>query len=208
VIDVSSPLPDGDAVAWLDGAGERDVLAGFDVLNWALDAYRVAAAEPGLHAITRGQALGARIGYGAGEEVADGRWSAVRELDWEPPRRPRRRMLSPEARMAALLTGRERPLVCEELALRARRDIDQRRPRHAALSVLVALDAAIAELTTDTTGPELRERIDELRSFRDPVGAAAQAALAATPSEEQQSAVQTAVERIEAALRARAAARR
>ena len=48
----------------------------------------------------------------------------------------------------------------------------------------------------------------ELRTFREPVGAAAQAALGAEPDAAAVTALTTALRRVEAALRARAAARR
>jgi hypothetical protein len=112
-------------------------------------------------------------------------------------------MLTPDGRVAAILTGRERPLVCEELVLRARSDLEKRRLRHAALQLLIALDAAIAELSGD---PALAERVDELRTFREPVGAAAQTSLRADPDDAGLAAMRDALARLEAALRARAAA--
>jgi hypothetical protein len=204
-VDVASPLAPDEAKAWLEGAGEAELGEGISVVNRALHAYRIAAADPDLVALDRRQALAARIGFGAGDEVADGRWSAVRELPWQPPARGRRRMLAPDGRLAALLTGRERELVCEELALRARADLGADRLRHAALQVVVALDAAIAELSTDPAAPALTDRLTELRGMRDRVATAAQAALSAEPAGEHAAAVRMALERIEAALRARAA---
>ena len=65
-------------------------------------------------------------------------------------RRRRSRILAPQARLAALLGAREAALACEELTLRARADVDQGRPREAALQLLVALDAALAELAADS----------------------------------------------------------
>ena len=47
--------------------------------------------------------------------------------------------------MAAVLGGRERALVCEELVLRARADLDAARIREAALQVRVGLEAMLAE---------------------------------------------------------------
>ncbi len=207
VIDVSEPLGDADAAAWLTAAGEAELERGLEVLNWALFAYRTAAADPHQQGLERRQALTARVGVGAGEEVADGRWSDARELPWEAPRRPRRRMLAPEGRLAAMLTGRDRPLVCEELALRARLDFRLDRSRHAALQVLVALDTAIAELSDDQSAGTLVERIAELRGFREAVAGAAQTALREPPDSDQVAAVEQALGRIEAALRARAAGR-
>jgi hypothetical protein len=155
--------------------------------------------------VQRRQALAARVGFGTGEELAEGRFSEVRDLAWQPPTRPRRRMLTPDGRLGAILTGRDQPLVCEELALRARLDLDSERPRHAALQLLIALDAAIAELAMD---PTTVERIEELRGLREPVGAAAQAALGGVPDPEAVTAITAALGRVEAALRARAAAQR
>jgi len=206
VIDVSAPLAPEDAEAWLRGAGETELEQGLAALNQALGAYRLAAGDSRLQRLERRQAVVARVGYGAGEEVADGRWSAARELHWAPPARPRRRMLAPDGRLAALLSGRDRPLVCEELVLRARLDLYEGRERHAALQVLIALDAAIAELASDSS-PPVSERVGALRADREPVAEAAQAALAGAPDAAGLAAVSAALGRLEAALRARAAAR-
>jgi hypothetical protein len=72
---------------------------------------------------------------------------------------------------------------------------------------MVALDAAIAELAVDPAAEELGERLEELRAQRDPIAEAAQAALEGALSEAQRDAVEYALGRIEAALRARAVAR-
>lgn len=205
VIDVAAPLAEAEAGPWLQAAGEAELEAGVAVLNRALQDYRIAAADPRATPLDRRQAGIARVGFGPGEEVADGRWSHVRELPWLAPRRSRRRMLSPDARLAALLTGRDQALVAEELALRARLDLDSGRPRHGALQVLIALDAAIAELSADPAAPALDERLARLRDHRDPVAAAAQASLISEPDAPQRQALEQALGHIEAALRARSA---
>lgn len=194
------------AADWLESAGEDELSHDLDVLNRALHSFRLVAADPYLAPVGRHQTLVARLGYGAGEEVADGLWTQARELALPHRRQRRAKVLAPQARLAALLGSRDQPLVCEELALRARLDLDQRRDREAALQVMVALDAAIAELTGDTTAEALGERLDELRDYRDPVAEAAQAALAGPLGDDDLSVVTTALERIEAALRARAVA--
>jgi hypothetical protein len=208
VVDVGDPFPDdGEATAWLSAAGEDDLAAGIAVLNRALHSYRLASADPHVHGIGRRDALVARIGYGAGEEVADGLWTDARELVDAGAGRRRRRIPLAQARLAALLTGRHAVLACEELALRARLDIDERRTREAALQVLVALDAALAELPDDPAGPALADRLEELRGLHDGVAAAARAALGPAPlADPELEATQFALGRIEAALRARAAA--
>jgi hypothetical protein len=206
VIDVGEPLDEPRARVWLIDAGEDELSAGLAVLNRALHAFRVVTADPYLHPVGRGQAIVARVGFGAGEDVADGLWSAAKELTLAEGRRPRSRILAPQARLAAVLGARQPALACEELALRARLDLDHGRPREAALQLMVALDAALAELAADAHARELAERLTELRAQREPVAAAAQAALSGPLSAAQTGAVELALGRVQAALRARAAA--
>ncbi len=207
MIDLANPLADAAAGrAWLDGAGETELAAGLAVLNRALFGLRLVLADPDRHEVGREQLLVARLGFGAGEQVADGRWEAAREVVPREPRRSRQRVLQPQARLAALLGGREAALVCEELTLRARGDLDRGREREAALGLLVALDAALAELPRDRQGPALSARITELREQREPAAAAAQAALGGSLGPPEREAVEFALSRIEAALRARAVA--
>ena len=194
------------AAAWLSAAGEAELDADVAVLNRALHAFRLAISDPYLGPVARRQALVARIGYGAGEQVADGLWTEARELIAGTARRRRARTLQPQARLAAVLSGREHALACQELALRARLDLDHGRDREAALQVRVALDAAIAELARDPTGPVLADRLDELRAQRVPIADAAQTALSGGLSPDDRETVAFTLGRIEAALRARAAA--
>lgn len=206
VIDVGAPLDVVSAQAWLAAAGEDELEAGLAVLNRALHAFRVTTADPYLQPVGRAQVIAARLGFGAGEEVAEGRWAAANELTLPEGRRRRSRILAPQARLAALLGAREPALACEELTLRARSDVDQGRPREAALQLLVALDAALAELGAGPHAGELADRLQELRGQRDAVAAAAQAALSGPLGEADAEAVSFALGRVEAALRARTAA--
>ncbi len=205
IIDVRTPFAARPtAGAWLSGAGEADLAEGLEVLNRTLHVFRLVTADPYLNLVSRRQALVVRIGFGAGEQVADGQWTEARELLDRSPRPRRLTVLHPQARLAAVLAGRERALACEELALRARLDLDQGRPREAALQLLVALDAAVAELALDPTAPALADRLTELRDKRTPVADAAQAALAGPLQSAQREQVEFTLGRIEAALRARA----
>lgn len=198
---------DRQASRWLSSAGEKHLAQDLAVLNRALHGHRVATADPYRGPIGRDQVLIARIGYGLGEEVADGHWTAARELILTRGWQRRSKVLAPQARLAALLGGRDQPLACEELTLRARLDVDADRWREAALQVMVALDAAIAELALDPVADELAERLEELRDQRDPTAHAAQAALEGSLSAEHRQTVSHVLGRIEAALRARAVAR-
>jgi hypothetical protein len=206
IIDVGESLPDEHAArAWLGQAGEAELATGLAVINRALHAFRVVTADPYLHEIARDQALVARIGYGSGDEVARGLWSDARELPAEQGRRRRSVILQPQARLAAALGGRQPVLACEELALRARADADHDRHREAALQLLVALDAALAELPVDPRADALADRLAELRGRREAVAAAAQQALAGPLDDGTRTAVLDTLGRLEAALRARAA---
>jgi hypothetical protein len=208
VIDVGSSFDDeAQATAWLARAGEDELEQDLAVLNRALHSFRLASADPYVTPVGRHQLLVARIGYGAGDEVADGLWTEARTLI-APVRRERRaRILAPQVRLAALLGAREPLLACEELTLRARLDLDHGRPREAALQLLVALDATIAELAADAHADSLADRLSELREQRDPVAHAAQAALEGSLSEDHRATVELVLGRVEAALRARAAAK-
>jgi hypothetical protein len=202
VID-AAPLGDLDSAdAWLaravdDASASADALA---VANAAVAAHRLAAGDPWLPDAALSRALVWRVGYGTGEQVADGEWESARDL---PLPRSKRSMLSPEERVAAVLSGREVALACEELALRARGDLEHGRTREAALQLSVALDAALAEL--EVWRGTLAPRLDELATHREPVQRAAAAALQGGLEPETVAAVEAALGRLEAALRARTA---
>jgi hypothetical protein len=204
IIDVAAPFAgEAQAAAWLSAAGEDELSADLAILNRAMLTLRAVSADPYLNAVSRGQLLVARVGYGAGEQVADGLWADARELLAPRGRQRRAAVLHPQARLAAVLGGRERTLVCEELVLRARLDLDSARDREAALQVMIALDAALAELPGDAAAQELHARLAELRAQRDAVANAAQAALAGPLASAERDAVSFTLGRLEAALRAR-----
>lgn len=187
--------------AWLDrlrrdrDAIESEAVTAARELNALLRAHRAAAADPYVRDVAPEGATAVRVGYGSGDEVADGRYAAALEL---PPAgvnsRVRRRAeaLTPDERLAALLGKREEVLACEELVLRARTDLDAGRPREAALQARVALEAALAEL-----------RGTDLAQYRDAVARAANEALTGDPSPDSQAEVSGAVKGIDTALRRR-----
>jgi hypothetical protein len=194
------------------------------VLNRVLHAQRIAAADPYAREVSPAQALVIRAGWGEGEQVADGRWLEAVELEWARPRTRRRRLkeasLRSQERLAGLLGARDHPLLCEELALRARLDLDQARIAHAALELDHAYAAALPELGAENSR-DMVTRVAELERLRGDVAAGAWAALAgaegtgnsAGGSQEgpagqvDEALIRHSLERLEAALRARAAAR-
>ena len=143
-----------------------------------LYAHRIATADPHTHEVAPAQALVIRAGWGEGEQLADGHWQHALELTWAPTKRAQRRAaaLRPQERLAELLGARTRELLCEELALRARLDLDQGRIAHAAVELDAALGAALGELGAEAK-PALAPRVDELRALRPGVGAVARVAL-------------------------------
>jgi hypothetical protein len=207
----TDPLPDDDHSAreWLAAvAGERALQTVADalrLLNLTVYGHRLAAADPYVAEVGSHQAIAVRVGYGSGDQVADGRWEAANEL---PPadHKGKRLASSPQERLGALLSGRDVALACEELALRARLDLDQGRGRQAALQARVALETAIAELESWRASGAIAVRIDELGDHVEPLEAAAAAALRGGLQPAELAAVENALGRLEAALRARSAA--
>jgi hypothetical protein len=182
--------PLGEAAAWLDAlrrdadAREAELDDALRELNAILRAHRAAAADPYAREIARWQANAVRIGYGSGDQVADGRFEQAYEVP-EPRGRVRRaETLAPQERLAAILGGSDRALVAEELVLRARLDLDAGRPREAALQARVALEALLAEVPWGSA---------EVAGHRDAVAEAANAALEGDPAPELVSAVEEAV---------------
>ncbi|HEY4426761.1 MAG TPA: hypothetical protein VGN08_00995 [Solirubrobacteraceae bacterium] len=222
-VTVIDPVPlavEQQARAWLaDLDRDRDVTAAAAVVNRVVHLHRIAAADPYSHEVSPAQALVIRAGWGEGEQVADGLWLQSHEVPWDPRARRsagsgRRKILDrssalrPVERLAALLGARSESLLCEELALRARLDLDHGRLEHAALELDRAYATAIPELRAEGR-QDLALRIGELEQLRAGVSAQAQAALpgdggagAERPDED---AVRLPLERLEAALRARTA---
>jgi hypothetical protein len=182
--------PLDDAPAWLDAlrgdsdAREAEIEAALGELNAILRAHRAAAADPYARELARWQANVVRLGYGNGDQVADGRFEQAYDVP-EPRGRVRRaETLAPQERLAAILGGSDRALVAEELVLRARLDLDAGRPREAALQARVALEALLAELPWGS---------EEVAGHREAVAQAANAALSGEPPPEVVSALEEAV---------------
>lgn len=200
----AAPFVDETAArAWLrdargdDQVADAEVEDALRVLNRALHAHRAARADPYARDVSPDTALVLRIGFGPGEAVAEGRYGEAWELPHER-RLVRRSMEAPEERFAAFLGGRDSVLACEELVLRARADLDAGRSREGALQARVALEALLAEVREMPGG-----RRPPLEADRAPIGEAANAALRGELPAELAELLSAAVERMEAALRAR-----
>ena len=187
---------DEEAEQWLSalrgdkGALEREASEATAAINRFLRAHRAAAADPWARDVSSEHSLVVRVGHGDGDQVAEGRYAAAYELPRKRPASRRREDLAPAERLASIVGGREQQLVCEELVLRARADIEAGRPREAALQARVALEATIAEV------PEA----GDLAAHREAIAGAANKALDGDPEPQLQAAVEEGVRGMEAAL--------
>ncbi len=190
-----------EAADWLAGADpDAELEAGVTALNRALHAHRVATADPYVTEVSPERALVARLGYGSGDEVVDGRFGECVELPLSDRRRARRSMEAPEERFAALLSGRAEVLPAEELVLRARADLNAGRFAEAALQARVAIEAL---LSAGVAAPESGAAGASLASHREAVAAAANAALRGELPGDSAAALEEAVAAMELALKRR-----
>jgi len=198
----ATPLSSSEEAAeWLAGLDlDEELAAAVAVLNRALHAHRVATADPYVTEVSPERALVVRVGYGSGEEVADGRFGDARELPAEGRRRARRSMEAPEERFAALLGGREEVLPAEELVLRARADLTAGRLAEAALQARVAVEALLA---ARVASPDSGAAGGSLAAHRETIAGTANAALRGELPGDAAAALDEAVKAMELALKRR-----
>jgi hypothetical protein len=147
-------------LAQLRGDEERrDALVdeGVALINRVIHVQRAATHDPYVHEVSAAGALASRVGYGSGDDLADGRWEDALEVRRDERRRRRADALRPQERLAAVLSGRDAVAPAETLLLRARLDLDQDRPREAALQLRAGLDALLAEAKPPGDGDEERD---------------------------------------------------
>jgi hypothetical protein len=202
-----------EAARWLDEALEAEdtegVLLdeGLTLLNRALHAQAVATANPNSKVeLEPDMAERALIGFGSGDEVAEGRFTEAREADTRPHasrKRRREEELRPQERVAAVLRGREQLDACETLILRARADLDAGRYREATLQLRVGLEALLVELKDALADPDHEQDMATLSERRAEVGNAANAVLQGDLGTEQRAQVEELLQLSERVLRRR-----
>ena len=104
------PLADEDAAqGWLAALGrdpdliEAELGPALALVNLAVHVHRATVLDPNLPDVSAEHALAIRVGFGDGDELADGRYSAAIEL---PPRRAvGAEVMRPQERLAAVLAG-------------------------------------------------------------------------------------------------------
>jgi len=186
VVRASAPFEDEVAArSWLEGAldSEGSIEAALDEatrpLEHALHAQAAASGIAQHQTASSERATVARLGYGSGEEVAEGTFTKALEIDPRVAgsRRRRAEELRPQERVAAVLSGRERIDACETLVPRARADLDAGRDREAALQLRIGLEALLIELRGALNDPDHEEDMATLESRLSEVGKVAAAAL-------------------------------
>lgn len=179
---IEAAVIEGEGGAWLERMRNdedmRDALVdrALNCVTRALSAWRVAAADASISDPALDAALVVRVGFGEGDGLVEGHWVEAIDLPREARRRTRGEALRPQERMAELLGGRDAPLACEELLLRARSDLDAGRGREGALQLRVALEALLAEREA-LSQPRQAEDLAALDSRRKITGEAANEAL-------------------------------
>jgi hypothetical protein len=200
------------AAAWLASATASEeaiddvLVTGVALLNDALHAHAVAAADPGAPILIPERAVAVRVGYGSGEETAEGTFTEAREVDvsgGSSRRRRRQEELRPQERLAAVLRGRESFDACEPLLLRARADLDAGRRREAALQLRIGVEALLAELPAALDDPDHQRDIEALAEGRPAIEATAKRALSGDLPDEAEATVRESLQLAERILRRR-----
>jgi hypothetical protein len=182
------PLEDIEAARdWLarcekTAVADAEVAEALAILNRAIHAHRLAAADPYAGDVSLARARRIRLGYGAGHDVVDGRWRDAYSVPPQVTSLSRRRMLAPEEPLAQILGGRRPTYPSEELLLRARLDLDQGRSREAALQARAAHAALEAELESETS---LGQASKAMKEEGGPLGNLASAAVAGALGEDE-----------------------
>jgi hypothetical protein len=175
------------AAAWLAGlrddpdAVAAELAAGVEFLNRAVHAHRAATLDTAIADVTAGAALAVRVGFGTGEDLAEGAYAEAIEVPLGERRR-RAELLRPQERVAEVLGGRGTVPACELLLIRARADLDAGRTREAALQLRVGLEALLAEREA-LAAPDQDKDFAALDERRQVTGEAANEALAGDLSE-------------------------
>jgi hypothetical protein len=204
------PQPLGDRAAaesWLHSVRDSseavaaELAEALAVINRAAHAQRTATVDPHLHDVSAERALAARIGFGTGDELAEGSYSEAIEIPGSARRR-RIEALRPQERVAAVLGGRAAISPAEDLLLRARADLDGERPREAALQLRVGLEALLAE-PRDGVGEAEANDLEALEERRAATGDAATEALRGALSGDRAAEVAETVRLCERVLRRR-----
>ncbi len=184
------PMSATEAAEWLAGLkGNTEGLSSFidegvTMLNRAIHAQRAASMDPYLQEVTPQKASAVRVGFGSGLQVADGTWTQALRVPSEIGGRRSgwADSLRPQERVASVLGAKDQVSPFETLLLRARLDLDQSRPREAAMQLRAGVEALLSDVPEGVSGDELRD-LEALDELRDEIAAAADEAAAGSLSD-------------------------
>ncbi|MGK2954254.1 MAG: hypothetical protein ACSLFI_01095 [Solirubrobacterales bacterium] len=138
-------------------------------LDRAFAAEAAATGRPWVQPPVLDQILTAKIGFGDGDRVADGRFIEAYDVDARDgtasPRRERISRTRPLARIAAILGGKDQALACEFLLPRVRADLDAGRVYPAALAIETAVRATVVEMDKALDVPDHLRDLDLLETM-------------------------------------------
>lgn len=202
VIKATESLADaGAADAFLDAVRDdaaeqsRWVEQALAMINRAVTAYRLCAADPYAGDLSSEDYRTVRIGHGSAQHVKSGGWAAAVELPQaRAPRLSRTTRLMPVQGMSAVLAGHSRTLESEELVLRVRLDVEHGRGRAAAAGLRAALPLLGSELEAEFLEGTVRERFDRVMASRDAVAELADRAVTQAMTEADMKSLETLAE--------------
>lgn len=144
------------------------VQAALVIVNRAIAAYRACAADPYVIEITTLDPRAIRLGHGVAELVSVGKWEEAVVVPPPPPiRLTRDERVMPTQALATVLVDKGEILESEELILRAVLDLEQGRPRAAAVGFAGAFELLLGEFSGRVLAGSVRTRLEALMDDRD-----------------------------------------
>jgi len=175
LIRAQEPLgSESEAREWLARLEDDDFIQSlFDEtlasIDRALAAEAAASGRPYAQSPALDQILTARIGFGDGDRVADGRYTDALEVDARggtaSPKRERLNRTRPLARIAAILGGKNDAAACELLIPRVRADLDAGRVLAAGLAIENAARSTVVEMDAVLDDPDHERDLDLLEAM-------------------------------------------
>ncbi|MEX0992444.1 MAG: hypothetical protein WDZ37_00445 [Solirubrobacterales bacterium] len=159
------------ARSWLASTRSRDsanayVTQGIELANRVVRAHRIAAWNPYEVEFSRERTYRIRIGFGPGDQLAEGLWSEARSVSGGSESRLRRSRIDPGSAVAEMLSGRRPAYVGDDLLLRARLDLDQGHVNQAAIQAHAAAAALAAEPRKGDQEGDLQPEPDRLTELQ------------------------------------------
>lgn len=165
---------ESEAQGWLARLDEDEFTQGLldealTTLDRALAAEASASGRPYAQAPALEQILNARIGFGDGDHVSEGRFTEAMDIDARGgtagSKRERLSRTRPLARIAAIIGGKDTARACEFLVPRVRADLDAGRTLTAALAIENAIRATVVEMDPMLNEPDHERDLDQLESM-------------------------------------------